>query len=257
MSMYGSKAGTAFGTDQGNIFNQKVPNFMSMYSTKPGTSLDKSKESSGSEYDKMSIEQLRKFLDPTKTGVSEPKVLEAARQARAEATALGLPKQEIERRVLVASVKAKKGLYTSSKTNIKDNTISGMISDIQDMRERSLGRQKNNINPYNQKKVNLSPLSGFNPNTSNFNINNDIGNPNYNVKPQSFSPKQRNSEKYQISPKVKSGGSIVNQLPPINSNNTPNISSGARTGDRIPSFSAICPSAMDTRIAILKIYGIT
>ena len=57
----------------------------------------------------MSIDQLKGMLDPTKTGASNPAVFAAAKQAREQAVAAGLPKEEVERRVLMATVKAKQG----------------------------------------------------------------------------------------------------------------------------------------------------
>lgn len=96
---------------------------------------------SGAEIDKMSIEQLRGMLDPTKTGASNPAVFAAARSARAEAVALGLPKEEVERRVLVASVKAKQGISTPNASGVNDNSISGTINELRQMRARSLDRQ--------------------------------------------------------------------------------------------------------------------
>ena len=55
----------------------------------------------------LSIEQLRQKLDPTITGASNPAVFKAARAAREEAKAAGLPKEEIEKRVLIATIRAK------------------------------------------------------------------------------------------------------------------------------------------------------
>jgi len=55
----------------------------------------------------LSVEQLRQKLDPTITGASNPAVFKAARAAREEAKAAGLPKEEIEKRVLIATIRAK------------------------------------------------------------------------------------------------------------------------------------------------------
>ena len=46
-------------------------------------------------------------LDPTKTAASMPHVFQAAQQARARARAAGLPPEEVERRVIEASERAK------------------------------------------------------------------------------------------------------------------------------------------------------
>ena len=46
-------------------------------------------------------------LDPTKTGASNPAVFKAAQQARAQARAEGLPPEEVEKRVIEASIAAK------------------------------------------------------------------------------------------------------------------------------------------------------
>lgn len=54
--------------------------------------------------DRLSIDQLKKLLDPSKTPSSS--VFKAASQARQNAKAAGLPQKEIERLVLVATVKA-------------------------------------------------------------------------------------------------------------------------------------------------------
>ena len=55
----------------------------------------------------LSVEQLTQKLDPTITGASNPAVFKAARAAREEAKAAGLPKEEIEKKVLIATIRAK------------------------------------------------------------------------------------------------------------------------------------------------------
>ena len=57
-------------------------------------------------------------LDPTKTAASMPHVFEAAKRARAEARALGLPPKEVERRVIQASERAKASGPTRSGISI-------------------------------------------------------------------------------------------------------------------------------------------
>ena len=59
------------------------------------------------DYDKMSIDQLNKYLDPTKTGASMPHVFKAAQDAKKKARASGLPEEEVQRLGQVAAVKAK------------------------------------------------------------------------------------------------------------------------------------------------------
>jgi len=59
--------------------------------------------------DNLSTEQLRGRLDPTVTGASNPAVFQAASQARQSARAEGVSSEEVERRVLVATVRASKG----------------------------------------------------------------------------------------------------------------------------------------------------
>lgn len=60
--------------------------------------------SSGGAIDSMSIEQLKKMLDPTMPGARNPAVFQAASNARRQYRTLG--REERERRVLVATVKA-------------------------------------------------------------------------------------------------------------------------------------------------------
>ena len=57
----------------------------------------------------LSIEQLRAKLDPTVTGAANPQVFKAAKQAREQAKAAGLSKEQIEKRVLIATIRAKLG----------------------------------------------------------------------------------------------------------------------------------------------------
>ena len=63
----------------------------------------------------LSIEQLRQKLDPTITGASNPAVFKAARAAREEAKASGMPKEEIEKRVLIATIRASNNQTSGSK----------------------------------------------------------------------------------------------------------------------------------------------
>ena len=59
-----------------------------------------------SQLENLTTEQLTARLDPTVTGASNPEVFEAARSAREEARAAGLPEEEVQRRVLIATVAA-------------------------------------------------------------------------------------------------------------------------------------------------------
>ena len=54
----------------------------------------------------LTTEQLKARLDPTVTGASNPDVFNAARSAREQARAAGLSEDEVERRVLIATVAA-------------------------------------------------------------------------------------------------------------------------------------------------------
>ena len=58
--------------------------------------------------DNLSTEQLKGRLDPTVTGASNPAVFNAASQARQDARNSGASPEEVERRVLVATVRATK-----------------------------------------------------------------------------------------------------------------------------------------------------
>lgn len=60
-------------------------------------------------YSQMSMEQLRKMLDPTKTGASNPAVFAAASAARAQGQAQGLTGEALEKQVLIATIEASKG----------------------------------------------------------------------------------------------------------------------------------------------------
>ena len=61
-------------------------------------------------------------LDPTQTGASNPAVFKAAQEAREKARAEGLSPEEVEKRVVAASIAAKKGqtpkISKSPRTNI-------------------------------------------------------------------------------------------------------------------------------------------
>jgi len=56
--------------------------------------------------DNLTTEQLTARLDPTVTGASNPDVFNAARSAREEARAAGLSEDEVQRKVLIATVAA-------------------------------------------------------------------------------------------------------------------------------------------------------
>ena len=62
----------------------------------------------------LSVEQLRQKLDPTVTGAANPAVFKAAKQAREQAKAAGLSKEQIEKRVLIATIRAKLGSQSAS-----------------------------------------------------------------------------------------------------------------------------------------------
>ena len=72
-----------------------------------GIETPKTPEKPAVDYDSMGIQELNSFLDPTKTGASMPQVFEAAKAARAQARAQGLPEEEVQRLGQVAAVKAK------------------------------------------------------------------------------------------------------------------------------------------------------
>lgn len=61
--------------------------------------------------EKLTLAQLKGMLDPTKTGASNPAVLEAAKKAREEAEAAKLEQEEIEKKVLIASILASGNQY--------------------------------------------------------------------------------------------------------------------------------------------------
>jgi hypothetical protein len=63
---------------------------------------------------KMSVDQLSKMLDPSKVGASNPAVFEAATRAREEGKAQGLTGEVLEKKVLIASILAKKGGSSSA-----------------------------------------------------------------------------------------------------------------------------------------------
>jgi uncharacterized membrane protein YgcG len=63
---------------------------------------------------KMSVDQLSKMLDPSKVGASNPAVFEAATRAREEGKAQGLTGEVLEKKVLIASILAKKGGASSA-----------------------------------------------------------------------------------------------------------------------------------------------
>jgi len=56
---------------------------------------------------KMSTDQLRGMLDPTKTGASNPAVFKAAQDARMQGKESGLSGEDLERSVMIASIRAK------------------------------------------------------------------------------------------------------------------------------------------------------
>ena len=74
------------------------------FETKPSEPLIPSSELEG-----LSTEQLRAKLDPTVTGAANPQVFNAAKQAREQAKAAGLSKEQIEKKVLIATIRAKLG----------------------------------------------------------------------------------------------------------------------------------------------------
>jgi len=69
----------------------------------------------------------RSTLDPTKTAASMPHVFRAAQQARAEARALNLPREEVERRVVEASERAVREGPSPTVTTVNQNTIKPVI----------------------------------------------------------------------------------------------------------------------------------
>jgi hypothetical protein len=56
------------------------------------------------ELENLTTEQLTARLDPTVTGASNPAVFNAASAAREEARAAGLPEEEVQRKVLIATI---------------------------------------------------------------------------------------------------------------------------------------------------------
>jgi hypothetical protein len=64
------------------------------------------KQFSTQDLSKMSTDNLKGMLDPTKTGVSNPAVFQAATKARQDAEMKGLVGESLERQVLIASIKA-------------------------------------------------------------------------------------------------------------------------------------------------------
>ena len=86
--------------------------------------------SSGGAIDSMSIEQLKKMLDPTMPGARNPAVFQAASNARRQYRTLG--REERERRVLVATVKAMRqvggGSTTAPKISSPVSRSSGVTS---------------------------------------------------------------------------------------------------------------------------------
>lgn len=60
------------------------------------------------DYSQMSMEQLKKMLDPTKTGASNPAVFAAASAARTQGQAQGLTGEALEKKVLIATIEASK-----------------------------------------------------------------------------------------------------------------------------------------------------
>jgi hypothetical protein len=85
---------------------QSQQNLMGM-ETPETPEIPKTPEKPAVDYDSMGIQELNSFLDPTKTGASMPQVFEAAKAARAQARAQGLPEEEVQRLGQVAAVKAK------------------------------------------------------------------------------------------------------------------------------------------------------
>ena len=82
------------GTFGGSFFkNKKTP------SKSPQVDTSKAVPSKGSQF----------ALDPTQTGASSPAVFKAAQEAREKARAEGLSHEEVEKRVVAASIAAKKG----------------------------------------------------------------------------------------------------------------------------------------------------
>lgn len=83
--------------------------------------MDDSQQKPAVDYDSMDIKELNSFLDPSKTGASMPHVFEAAKAAKAQARAQGLPEEEVQRLGQVAAVKAKMG--DGAKSPVKATTV--------------------------------------------------------------------------------------------------------------------------------------
>ena len=88
------RAKVSFASGGGSIGNVVIPNMTPSFS-------------SGGSLEAMSIDQLKTMLDPTMPGAKNPAVFKAASEARRKYRSLG--KQEQERRVLIATVRAMRG----------------------------------------------------------------------------------------------------------------------------------------------------